>query len=166
LSKLRVDGRSKAGTNRFGKPFTLGQCKVSASKATFLALGVVSVGDEGAVAFPHTANYQRVMTPVLRTLKREGITVFLVGKIDRSLRCRSTSGLRLTQPMVTASQERGTTQRTVDIEQSTVTGGPPRLISRVYVPACLRRRWSRLISSIWAWLPGCDCWEGAAAGGG
>jgi hypothetical protein len=61
-----VDGRSKAGTNRFGKPFTLGQCKVSASKATFLALGVVSVGDEGAVAFPHTANYRRVMTPVLR----------------------------------------------------------------------------------------------------
>ena len=50
--EAKGEGSSKAGTNRFNKPFTLGQCKVSASKATFRALGVVSAGDEGAVAFP------------------------------------------------------------------------------------------------------------------
>lgn len=85
---LRVEakggGSSKEGTKRFGEHFTLGQCDISASKATFRALRVVSAGDIAAVAFPDTGNYRRVLGPVLPALAVQGITVYLV-KEDRSV---------------------------------------------------------------------------------
>jgi hypothetical protein len=81
---LRVEakggGSSKPGTKRFGKQFSLGQCGISASQATFRALGVVSAGDEGAVAFPDTADYRRVLGPVLPALARAHITVYMVAE--------------------------------------------------------------------------------------
>lgn len=70
--RLRIEaeggGSSKPGTNRYGQAFTLGQCDISASKATFRALGAVSDGDEAGIAFPDTANYRRVLGPVLPAL--------------------------------------------------------------------------------------------------
>jgi hypothetical protein len=85
---LRVEakggGSSKEGTKRYGEPFKLGQCHTSACKASFRALGVVSAGEQAAVAFPDTPNYRRVLGPVMPALIAQAITVYLVGE-DRSV---------------------------------------------------------------------------------
>lgn len=80
---LRVEakggGSSKEGTRRYGKEFTLGQCQINVAMATLRAMKVASARtDVAAVAFPDTANYRRVVEPVLPALTDAAITVLLV----------------------------------------------------------------------------------------
>ena len=80
IVEAKGGGSSKEGTRRFGKEFSLGQCQVNVGMASLRAMRVASAedGTQAAIAFPDSANYRRVLEPVLAALRRINVTVYLV----------------------------------------------------------------------------------------
>ena len=71
---------SKAGTNRFGKPFSAGQVTSHVSRAFYTAVALKTGGPEvrTALALPRTARHVRVAEPLLPSLRLLDVGLFWV----------------------------------------------------------------------------------------
>lgn len=70
---------SRAGSNRYGKPFDSGQVRDHVAKAIYCAAQFVSTDTLTGVAFPKNDAHVKCVSRILPALKRLRIEVFWVG---------------------------------------------------------------------------------------
>lgn len=66
---------SKDHTNRYGKPFNLGQARSHVARALLTTAAVVARGDCGVIALPDNAVHRTVVGPIRPSLDQLGIVV-------------------------------------------------------------------------------------------
>jgi hypothetical protein len=86
IVEAKGEGSSKAGTSRYGQPFTGNQAKTHVAVAVLRALTVTSAGTaQAGLAFPDNAHHNDLIKKVAPALERESVVVFLVAE-DGSVR--------------------------------------------------------------------------------